>query len=191
MTTDVADRSATDRSAAERFAVSLESVSALDPLRSFYRGVAGSLPKGRVLEELRGRSLGHALHPLLTDLPLGTWTSATLLDLFGGRKSRDAARRLVGTGVVVAVPTAVSGFADYGRLHSAGAERVGSVHAMLNVWGLIAYTASWVLRRKGHHRAGVVVALAAGGGLVVSGYLGGHLTLRKGEPDAAVPAAAL
>jgi len=186
MTTDAAGRST-----AERLAVSLENASSLDPLRSFYRGVADSLPKGRVLEELRGRTLGHALHPLMTDLPLGTWMSASLLDLFGGRRSQDAARRLVGAGVVFAVPTAISGFADYGRLHSTGAERVGSVHAMLNGWGLIAYTASWLLRRQGRHRAGVMVALAAGGGLVVSGYLGGHLSLRKGEPEAASPLAAL
>lgn len=180
MTTDVAGRSA-----AERFAVSLEGNASLDPLRTFYRGVAASLPKGRLLEELRGRSLGHALHPLLTDLPLGTWMSASLLDLTGGPRHRDSARKLVGTGVLFAVPTAVSGFADLGRLHSPGAERVASVHAMLNVWGLAAYATSWMLRRKGHHKAGVLVALGAGAGLTVSGYLGGHLSLRRGEPEVA------
>ena len=33
---------------------------------------------------LRGEWLGHAVHPLLTDVVLGTWTSAHVLDLFGG-----------------------------------------------------------------------------------------------------------
>ena len=30
---------------------------------------------------LRGRPLGHALHPALTDLPIGFWTSAAVLDV--------------------------------------------------------------------------------------------------------------
>jgi hypothetical protein len=39
---------------------------------------------GRGRELLGGRWLGHSLHPLLTDLPLGCWSSASLLDLLGG-----------------------------------------------------------------------------------------------------------
>ena len=53
---------------------------------------------------LRGEWLGHALHPTLTDVTLGTWTSATLLDLFGGRDSSAAAQRLIGTGLLAAGP---------------------------------------------------------------------------------------
>ena len=36
---------------------------------------------------LSGAWMGHALHPLMTDFPLGAWMSATLLDLFGGPRS--------------------------------------------------------------------------------------------------------
>jgi hypothetical protein len=35
---------------------------------------------------LAGTWLGHSLHPLLTDFPLGCWSSASLLDLLGGRR---------------------------------------------------------------------------------------------------------
>ena len=91
--------------------------------------------------------------------------------------------------MLLAVPTALSGAADLRRLHSVGAERVGALHAMLNGVGVLAYATSWALRRKGRHGAGKLVALAAGGGLVVSGYLGGHLSLKRGEPeDATSPA---
>src|SRR4051794_41707491 len=46
--------------------------------------IRGIVPKGPVKDTLSGTPLGHALHPLLTDLPIGTWTSASLLDLVGG-----------------------------------------------------------------------------------------------------------
>src|SRR5829696_1786301 len=67
-------------------------------------------PAGRAL---RGEWLGHALHPLLTDFPLGCWLSAGLLDLLGGRAARPAARRLVGLGLVATVPTVAAGLAEF------------------------------------------------------------------------------
>src|SRR4051794_614954 len=63
---------------------------------------------------LQGMWLGHAVHPLLTDVPIGTWTSATVLDLVGGRAAQPAARRLVGIGILAAVPTAITGWAEWG-----------------------------------------------------------------------------
>jgi hypothetical protein len=55
----------------------------------------GVVRPGPVRDALSGRALGHALHPLLTDLPIGTWTSASLLDALGGRgrRGRPARRR--------------------------------------------------------------------------------------------------
>jgi hypothetical protein len=84
-------------------------VNALEPtIRSWFgSGVRGSV--------LRGEWLGHAVHPLLTDLALGTWTSASLLDLFGGRDSSTAAQRLVGTGLLAAGPTAWTAWASCTR----------------------------------------------------------------------------
>ena len=71
--------------------------------------------------------LGHPLHPLLTDLPIGFWTSAFVLDLVGGPGSRDASRQLVAWGVVSAVPTAAAGLADWPGLDRAGpAHRAGA-----------------------------------------------------------------
>jgi hypothetical protein len=71
-------------------------VSALEPK---IRALFGSGPRGSVL---RGDWLGHAVHPVLTDFVLGTWTSATVLDAIGGNESSVAARRLIGAGLLAA-----------------------------------------------------------------------------------------
>jgi|SRR4051795_1246428 len=72
--------------------------------------------------------LGHSLHPVLTDLTLGCWTSATLLDVVSGPASRHAASLLTSAGVAVAVPTAVAGAADWAEM-TGSQRRVGAVHA--------------------------------------------------------------
>ena len=77
---------------------------------------------------LSGSLIGHRLHPLLTDIPIGAWTSATILDVVGGRSGRRVARRLVGVGIVAAIPTAATGISDWDDTHGAD-RRVGIVHA--------------------------------------------------------------
>jgi len=134
-------------------------------------------PRRRAL--LEGRWLGHAVHPFLTDLPIGAWASASLLDVLGGEESRPAARKLIGLGLVAAVPTVLTGAAEW-ALTSGGARRVGVVHAGANAGAFVLYGASWVARRRGRHRRGVTYALAGGGLAGVGGYLGGHLAIARG-----------
>jgi nitrite reductase/ring-hydroxylating ferredoxin subunit len=111
---------------------------------------------------------------LLTDLPIGFWTSAFTLDLLGGRRSRPAATRLVAWGVLCAVPTAVTGASDWSD--TVGAERrIGLVHAAANTTALMCYAASWVQRRRGRHWRGVALGLVGATAATVGGYLGGHL----------------
>ena len=102
--------------------------------------------------------------------------SASFLDLFGGRDARRPAQRLVGFGLLAAVPTAASGLAEW-RETAGGARRVGVVHAGVNGTAALLYGSSWLARRRGRHVAGV--ALGVGGGVVATagGYLGGHLSL--------------
>lgn len=125
---------------------------------------------------LRGTWLGHAVHPLLTDFPLGAWSSATLLDLFGGRRARPAATGLVAFGVAAAVPTAAAGLAEW-RATAGPARRVGVGHAAVNTTALGLYGASLVARLHGHHHRAVLLALAGGVTATAGGYLGGHLSL--------------
>jgi uncharacterized membrane protein len=123
---------------------------------------------------LQGMWLGHAVHPLLTDVPIGTWTSATVLDLIGGRQAQPAARRLIGVGILAAAPTAITGWAEWGPTEPRD-KRTGVVHAAANVTALSLYTASWRARGKGRHLRGVVLGLAGSTALGLGGYLGGHL----------------
>jgi uncharacterized membrane protein len=169
----------------ERTAESIEEEHGLDRLADRIESIAGKvLPGGRLLEELRGRSLGHALHPVLTDLPLGCWTAAAVLDLSGAEKHADAARRLVGTGVMLVAPTALAGLADWVGLRSTASRRVGAAHATLNVVGGSVFATSWALRRRGRLGAGVAVGLLGNVVVMMSGYLGSHLTMRRNEPSA-------
>ena len=102
--------------------------------------VRRALDRQPLKDLLSGTWLGHPLHPLLTDLPIGFWTSAFTLDLLGGRDARRAATRLVAWGVLSALPTAASGAADWGDTTGPD-RRIGLVHAAANS------TALCVLRR--------------------------------------------
>ena len=123
---------------------------------------------------LQGKQVGHAIHPPLTDLPIGFWTSATVLDLVGGRKAQPAARRLIGLGILTALPTALTGWAEWGAAEPRD-KRTGVVHAAANVTALSLYTASWRARGKGSRGRGKLLGLAASSALMLGGYLGGHL----------------
>jgi len=92
----------------------LENAAALDaPVQAIEPTIRAVFGTGTRASVLRGDWLGHAVHPLLTDLVIGTWTSATLLDLFGGRESSIPAQRLIGTGLLAVGPTAWSGWAEW------------------------------------------------------------------------------
>jgi uncharacterized membrane protein len=136
---------------------------------------------------LGGRWLGHALHPLLTDFPLGCWIGAGLLDVFPARASRPAAQRLIGLRVIFIVPTAAAGLSDWATVADRRAHRVRAAHAVLNTGVAGSYLWSWSLRRRGRHRRGVAVAMVGASAAWVSGYLGGHMSLRQrvgtGDPS--------
>ncbi|CAA9345696.1 MAG: Ferredoxin, 2Fe-2S, partial [uncultured Frankineae bacterium] len=152
----------------------LERAQALDPAVDAASGVMNRvLPRGRFKDLLHGTWLGHPVHPLAVALPIGLWSGALLLDLTGG--DRASARRLVGAGVLAAVPTAASGWADWSELGVAKRpKRVGLVHAGANALTIFAFAGSWLARRD-DDAAGRGLALAGAAGLTVGGYLGGHL----------------
>jgi nitrite reductase/ring-hydroxylating ferredoxin subunit/uncharacterized membrane protein len=140
-----------------------------------------------VKRALSGSWLGHRLHPMLTDVPIGAWTSASLLDLMGGRAGRRVARRLVGLGIVASAPTIASGLSDWHDTHAED-RRIGVVHATANATALVCQLASWRARGKGHRGRGVLLSGLGLGALTVGGYLGGHLVFsRRVGVDADVP----
>ena len=158
-----------------RWTLRLENAAALDrPVRALEPAVGALFGTGARASVLRGEWLGHAVHPMLTDVAIGTWTSASVLDLLGGPHSSAAAQRLIGTGLLAAGPTAWTGWAEWAAAGSRD-KRVGVVHAVTNAVAIGVYAASWLARRRGRHGTGARLALA---GAAVSGagaYLGGHL----------------
>ena len=154
-------------------------VKALDkvaaPLSNAYSKAVGP---GKVKDTLSGTWLGHAVHPVLTDVVIGSWTSAFLLD-FLGESGEDAADALVAVGIASALPTALSGTNDWADT-TGDARRLGLVHGLGNVLGLGLYSWSLLCRRRGRRRSGVLLSLAGGGVMTFTAYLGGHLVYDYG-----------
>jgi nitrite reductase/ring-hydroxylating ferredoxin subunit/uncharacterized membrane protein len=158
----------------------IERLRAADPVARAVQGVVRrAVGSGTARDALTGRWLGHAVHPMLTDLPIGFWTSAFTLDLLGGRSSRAAAQRLVGFGVLCALPAALTGATDWSDTTGRD-RRVGLVHAALNSAALACFTASWMARRRGRTGRGIAWGLAGSTVATGGGYLGGHLVQRRG-----------
>ena len=164
----------------------IDAITDLEPLdapaRAVGKLVRGNVPAGPVKDALSGTWLGHALHPLLTDLPIGTWTSAVLLDWLGGKASRDAADRLIALGIAFALPASATGWTEWSDAEPASDEvrRIGIVHAAANAGATALFGASLVARRRGSRGAGRLLALTGAGVLGASGFLGGHLSYANG-----------
>jgi uncharacterized membrane protein len=154
----------------------LERASGLDPVVEALSSAAQPLARGEIRGLLAGQWLGHALHPSLTDIPLGCWTSASLLDVLGGRGARPASQRLVGLGMIAVLPTAAAGLSDWAHVDR-GSQRVGVVHAVANGAAFAFYGASYLSRRRDRHWRGVLFGMAGVLASGIGGFLGGHLTL--------------
>jgi len=130
-----------------------------------------------VVDLLQGKWLGHALHPAMTDVPVGAWTAALAMDAIGAEDAADVA---VGVGVAGALGAAATGIADWSVLDDEPARKIGVAHALLNVTAVGLYTTSLILRRTGSRRAGIGVSLAGYAIAATSAYLGGHLVFGEG-----------
>jgi uncharacterized membrane protein len=168
-------------SAPRRLADKLGDIRLLDqPAKALFALSGAVLPEGGIRDFLRGRWMGHPFHPAATDVPIGAWMSASILDLVGGERSQTAADVLVAAGIVAAVPTAASGVVEWSEIERSEPKRVGVVHWLANSVALGFYVASLVTRVQGRRRRGVLLGLGGLGGLAVGGYLGGHLAYGLG-----------
>jgi nitrite reductase/ring-hydroxylating ferredoxin subunit/uncharacterized membrane protein len=154
----------------------IERLDQLDGLASSLAKLVGRAVQPRPVRNLlSGTVIGHPLHPILTDLPIGAWSMAAFLDTLGGKASEPAADMLVSVGIATAVPTAAAGLNDWSDTQ--GKERrTGLIHAAANSAALCLYTSSAVARAAGNRGAGKALGLAGFGILMFGGYLGGHLS---------------
>jgi nitrite reductase/ring-hydroxylating ferredoxin subunit/uncharacterized membrane protein len=140
-------------------------------------------PSRKLKDILNGTWLGHALHPVFTDVPLGAWSGTTLLDVAwladedkGIARGADLTLLL---GLAGATGAAVTGLTDWSDLDGTD-RRVGLMHGLLNGSITLMYLTSLMLRLTGLRRAGI--AFSTSGYLVslFSAYLGGELSFAKG-----------
>jgi nitrite reductase/ring-hydroxylating ferredoxin subunit len=163
----------------------LEQAKGLDRFVELGQRVARKLPPGKIRDGLNGVWLGHALHPVLVQAPLGAWLSAAVLDSWqaiDARRGADgrpgaehAARRLAAFGVLAVAPAALAGAADWSEQHEQQM-RVGVVHLLAVTAAAGLYGASLAAggprRGRGLRFAGLAVAGAGG-------LLGGHISFRQ------------
>lgn len=151
----------------------LAETKALDRVAAPLRDAAEKVLRSRKLRDaLHGVWLGHPVHPMLVQAPIGAFLSAAVADAYPDQ--RRAADTLIRAGLVASVPASLAGVADYTKGHEEQ-QRVGVVHAAGNALGLLCYVASLRLRATGRRPAGVAAGLAGLACIGASGALGGHL----------------
>ena len=139
---------------------------------------AGGAVGQKIKDFLHGKWLGHPLHSVLTDVPIGAWTATMVLDaadeVSGREEFGQAADVALTVGIIGAIGSAVTGLTDWHKTDGR-ARRIGITHGLMNASALALYTTSLVLRKQGERQAGRGFALL---GYMVSSaaaYLGGHL----------------
>lgn len=126
-----------------------------------------------------GRWVGHSLHPALSDLPIGLWSSILVLDLAGedapgnGRRLGPAAT-LSAAGLLASGATAATGVADW-NVSDGEDRRVGLFHGLLNAAGMVLQGASLAARLSGRRGTAATLGASSLGVMAAAGFVGGHL----------------
>jgi nitrite reductase/ring-hydroxylating ferredoxin subunit/uncharacterized membrane protein len=149
-----------------------------EPLSKAVRGAYEAAgPAGqRAKNALHGVWLGHPLHPVFTDVPLGAWTTALALDAAsnGDPGMRRAATFAIGVGLTGAVGAAVTGLTDWSETDGQS-RRAGLIHGLLNLTATTLFATAFALRRRDSHDGGRTCAWAAYAIALGAAYLGGDL----------------
>lgn len=136
----------------------------------------------RVRDFLHGTWLAHPVHAAATDVAIGAWTAAQVMDVVDvavGHKLSGAASLSIAVGLGGSVASAASGLTDWSYT-SGEQRRVGLIHALLNVAAATLYSASLFNRIAGHRSAGKLLSAAGLTTVLASSYLGGDLVYRLG-----------
>lgn len=142
----------------------------LDPL-------FGSETGARAKDFLNGRWLGHSLHAVSTDLPVGLWAGSLLLDLVGLARSATVVNMF---GCAAAVGSAASGLADWSGTQ--GRERrLGTLHGILNLAGLGFQVMSIGARLRRRRIRGFTLSLTGYSFTAAAGFMGGELVFGRGQ----------
>ena len=144
-----------------------------------HRGFASAGPSGQKIKNfLNGTWLGEPLHVILTDVPIGAWTTALVFDALELVTSRDgfatAADTSVAIGIVGALSSAVTGVTDWHEA-DAPARRLGMIHGILNLSGTALFAASLISRRRKSRNVGRILGALGYGVIAFAAHLGGKM----------------
>src|SRR5688572_33510404 len=96
---------------------------------------------------------------MLTDIPVGAWTAAMVLDLNAATGSareegyERATETAIAVGLAGAAGAAITGLTDWSDTDG-GSRRLGLVHGLVNLTATSFYVASLLARRRGQQAAG-------------------------------------
>jgi nitrite reductase/ring-hydroxylating ferredoxin subunit/uncharacterized membrane protein len=159
---------------------------ALDPVSDKLQAAVQAAARPQFLRDLlHGSWLGHSLHPVLVQLPVGSFLSAAILDLPPGRSRPATALIAVGTAAVA--PAVAAGLVDWSQM-TRDRRRVGLAHASANAIAAGLYAASLVARLRGRTAQGKAFGFAGLSALGLGAFLGGHLSYaQSGGVNQAAP----
>ncbi|MEA2621939.1 MAG: hypothetical protein QOH61_849 [Chloroflexota bacterium] len=130
---------------------------------------------------LNGTWLGHPLHAVLTDVPIGAFFLVLIFDVFDQRVAADVC---LGLGILSMVGAAVAGLADYTDTDD-HPRMVATVHATIMVVTLLVFVISLVLRlgQAPDASRAVPIVLDVVGFLLISAgaYVGGEVVYTLGN----------
>lgn len=146
-------------------------------LQTIYLAVLRPLPL--VKDLLHGTWLGHALHPVITDVPIGALTVTLFLDIIG---QTEGAKWSTLLGVLGMVGAALTGIADYTGT-SGKTRRYGTIHSLFMFAATVLYVVSLLIRFDvvgGTHATAMALAIAGYVFLSFGAYIGGELVFGLG-----------
>jgi len=145
-----------------------------------------------LLDFLKGKWLGHPLHPILVHIPMAMWPSALVFDVLSQRQiGGNAIVRLsfyaIAFGLAAALLAAPTGLVDWsGIKKEKPAWKIGLYHLSLNLVAVVLFGVNLFLRWPTFREATAVdpipFLLSAIGTLILIGsaYLGGRMVYEYG-----------
>src|SRR5436190_21963082 len=115
-----------------------------------------------IIDLLKGKWLGHPLHPILVHVPMAVWPAALLFDLLsragiGGNAIARTSFFAIGFGLVVALFALPTGIVDWwGIKREKPAWKIGLWHMLLNAVVLVLFAINFILRLRTYREAGSV-----------------------------------
>lgn len=144
-----------------------------------HKAFDGVGPRGQSVKNfLNGTWLGEPLHVVLTDVPIGAWTTALVFDgleMFSDRAAfATAADTAVAIGIAGALGAAATGLTDW-QDADAPARRLGMIHGLLNVSGTALFATSFIARRRKSRTVGRILGALGYGVMAFAAHLGGKM----------------